>query len=63
MVSHGSVCPHDADSDNKYKLIDLLKQALDLADSEGLPSEIGARMQELIDMIECSGDDTASELQ
>jgi hypothetical protein len=51
MMSQRSVCPQGADIvDGKQRFMGLLNQALDLADALELPPEIGARLQEIIDL-------------
>lgn len=50
-MSQCSVCPEGPDSDGgKQELIRLLAGALNLADSLAMPAEIGARLQEVIDL-------------
>ena len=57
MVSQGAVCPHDAGTDNnETRLLCLLHDALNLVDSEGLPAEIGARLQDVIELVESNAD-------
>jgi hypothetical protein len=49
--------PQTADlSEGKRRFQELLKEALNLADELALPAEIGAKLQEVIDLTEISGD-------
>lgn len=50
-------CPQSSDvGETKRQLQELLTQALNLADLSGVPPEIGARIQEVIDLTEaCLG--------
>jgi hypothetical protein len=47
--------PHDVEAaDDKQRFMRLLNEALGLADALGLAPEIGARLQEVIDLAETS---------
>jgi hypothetical protein len=55
MMSHPSACPQSPrNGDEKQRFLCLLNQALNMADSLALPPEVGARLQEVIDLTKIS---------
>jgi hypothetical protein len=61
MMSQRTARPHQGDiSDDKQRFVRLLNDALDLADAVELPPEIGARLQEVIDLATSSSDRNAA---
>jgi hypothetical protein len=57
MMSHRETCSEEPIVDAaKDEFRQLLNEALALADRTGLPPEIGARLQEVIDLVEGCGD-------
>ncbi|HSR00761.1 MAG TPA: hypothetical protein VLM36_12710 [Sphingomicrobium sp.] len=61
MSQHGNCWQSPAAGEGKQQLQQLLTEALDLADRLVLPAEIGARIQEVIDLAEhCLGPERRS---
>lgn len=54
MSNNGSGRDAQNPRERKLRLARLLHEALDLADSLGLSPEVGARLQEVIDLTEAS---------
>ena len=54
MSNNGSGRDAQNRRERKLRLVRLLHEALDLADSLGLSPEVGARLQEVIDLTEAS---------
>jgi len=53
VMSQRVICPQSPDpEEGGHHLHQLLNEALDLVDNLGLPPEVGARLQEVIDLVE-----------